>query len=116
MLLPILIGVLATKAVLLPLFLKALTFLSSASFILSNLSFLLSTLIGIKLMVHNISKRSEPPKVEVHHVETAPVVHENINSWNDDDWNRRNNIIPITNDFLINNKTNFSYPNYPYIK
>lgn len=110
---PILIGALATKALLLPIFLKALAFLSSSSFILSNLSILLSMLIGIKLMVHNISKRSEPPKVEVHHVETTPVVHEN-NSWKEE-WDRRYNIIPVTNEFL-NNQTNFSYPNYPYLR
>lgn len=111
---PILIGALATKALLLPLFLKALTFLSSSSFILSKLSLLLSMLIGFKLMIHNISKRSEPSKVEIHHLEATPVLHENDNSWKD--WDRRFDIIPVTNDFLNNNQTSYSYPNYPYIR
>lgn len=111
---PILIGALATKALLLPLFLKALTFLSSSSFILSKLSLILSLIFGIKLMIHNISRRSEPSKVEVHHLEATPEVQENDNSWRD--WDRRINIIPVTNDFLNNNQTSFSYPNYPYIR
>lgn len=113
MIIPILIGALVTKALLLPLFLKALAFLSSSSFIFSNLSFLLSMLVGVKLMVHNISKRSEP-KVEVHHVET-PVVHDNNNSWKDD-WDRKIDIIPVSNEFLNNNQTSYSYPNYPYVR
>lgn len=115
MMIPILIGALVTKALFLPIFLKALAFLSSSSFILSNLSLLMSMLIGIKLMVHNISKRSDPTKVEVHHVETTPVVHDNNNSWRDD-WDRRLNIIPITNDFLNDNQTSYSYPYYPYVR
>lgn len=115
MMIPILIGALVTKALFLPIFLKALAFLSSSSFIISNLSILLSMLIGIKLMVHNISKRSDPPRVEVHHVETTPVVHDNNNSWRED-WDRRLNIIPVTNDFLNNNQTSYSYPYYPYVR
>lgn len=51
-----------------PLFVKAVSFLSSASFVFSKMSLLASLILGLKLFLSNNNQNSGDSKVEIVHV------------------------------------------------
>lgn len=73
---PVMIGLLIAKAIILPMLLKALTIMSSASFVLSSMSLLTSVLLGFKWFLtssqqpqqQSVMRMQEPAKVEIVHV------------------------------------------------
>lgn len=64
---PVLIGVALSKLLLFPLFVKTVTFLSSAAFVLSKMSLLTSLILGLKFFLANTNQNNES-KVEIVHV------------------------------------------------
>lgn len=90
MLYPVLIGLFIAKAIIFPMLLKALTIMSSASFMLSKMSLITSVLLGFKWFLSSqqpvqsqqptILRVPESPKVEVVHVP--------MKKYND--WDREN--------------------------
>lgn len=64
---PVLIGLFITKMIMFPMFVKAVTFLSSASFVFSKMSLLASLILGLKFFLTNNNQQGES-KVEIVHV------------------------------------------------
>lgn len=64
---PVLIGLLITKMIMFPLFVKAVTILSSASFVFSKMSLLASLILGLKFFLTNNQQQGDS-KVEIVHV------------------------------------------------
>lgn len=65
---PIMIGIFMTKMIILPLFLKAVTILSSAAFVFSKMSLLASLILGLKFFLSNQNGNQGESKVEIVHV------------------------------------------------
>lgn len=68
---PILVGLVTAKSIIIPLFFKAVVVLSKFSFFVSTLSFIISSILGIKVLLlsNNNSRRSnDNTRVEVVHV------------------------------------------------
>lgn len=68
---PLIVGLITAKSILLPLFFKAVVVLSKFSFFVSTLSFIISSILGIKVLLlsNNNSRRSnDNTRVEVVHV------------------------------------------------
>lgn len=88
---PVLIGLFMTKMIVFPLLLKALTIMSSASFVLSKMSLLTSVLLGFKWFLTNNQQQpmaqaprpAEPAKVEIVHVP--------MKKYETGDWDREAN-------------------------
>lgn len=102
---PVMIGLLIAKAIILPMLLKALTIMSSASFVLSGLSLLTSVLLGFKWFLtsqqpqqQSIMRMQEPAKVEIVHV---PI--KKFNDWDREADHHHGGTGPVMNE---------SYDNY----
>lgn len=88
---PVLIGLFMTKMIVFPLLLKALTIMSSASFVISKMSLLTSVLLGFKWFLTNnqqqqmtpVARPAEPAKVEIVHVP--------MKKYESGDWDREAN-------------------------
>lgn len=66
---PVLMGLFIAKLIIFPLLLKALTFMSSASFVLSKMSLLSTIMLGFKwFLTQNTQQPQQESKVEVVHV------------------------------------------------
>lgn len=64
---PVIIGVFITKMIMFPLFVKAVTILSSAAFMFSKMSLLASLVLGLKFFLSNNNQNNDS-KVEIVHV------------------------------------------------
>lgn len=64
---PIVIGLVITKMIMFPLFVKAVTILSSAAFVFSKMSLLASLILGLKFFLTNNNQNNDS-KVEIVHV------------------------------------------------
>lgn len=64
---PIIIGLFITKMIMFPMFVKAVTILSSAAFVFSKMSLLASLILGLKFFLAN-SYQNNDSKVEIVHV------------------------------------------------
>ncbi|XP_055698529.1 uncharacterized protein LOC129798991 isoform X2 [Phlebotomus papatasi] len=68
---PLIVGLITAKSIIIPLIFKSIILLSKSAFVLSSLSFLVSIVLGIKVLVlHSLHSKagSESTKVEVVHV------------------------------------------------
>ncbi len=66
---PVLMGLFIAKIIIFPLLLKALTIMSSASFVLSKMSLLSTIMLGFKwFLTQNVMQTQQESKVEVVHV------------------------------------------------
>lgn len=98
---PILIGLITAKSIIIPLIIKAVVILSKFSFFVSSLSFIISFILGIKVLLlsNNANKRSsDNTRVEVVHV---PLQHK-YPSYSSGGWSDRgseNKFIPITGEY-----------------
>lgn len=76
---PVIIGLFITKMIMFPLFVKAVTILSSASFVFSKMSLLASLILGLKFFLTNHNQQGEN-KVEIVHVP--------LKKFGNSDWDR----------------------------
>ena len=95
---PIIVGLITAKSILIPLFFKAVVVLSKFSFFVSTLSFIISSILGVKVLLlsNNNSRRSnDNTRVEVVHVPLQQKYPPTYSSgWSDRD--SENKFIPIT--------------------
>lgn len=63
---PVIIGLFITKMIMFPMFVKAVTILSSAAFVFSKMSLLASLILGLKFFLTNQNQNDS--KVEIVHV------------------------------------------------
>lgn len=64
---PVMIGLFITKMIVFPLFVKAVTIMSSAAFVFSKMSLLASLILGLKFFLTN-NHQNNDSKVEIVHV------------------------------------------------
>lgn len=64
---PVLIGLVITKMIMFPLFVKVVTILSSSAFVFSKMSLLASLILGLKFFLSNNAQNNDS-KVEIVHV------------------------------------------------
>lgn len=90
MLYPVLIGLFIAKAIIFPMLLKALTIMSSASFMLSKMSLLTSVLLGFKWFLSSQTpmQQQQPTILRVPDSPKVEVVHVPVKKYND--WDREN--------------------------
>lgn len=65
---PLLVGFIITKMILFPLFVKAITIMSSSAYVFSKMSLLASIIFGLKLFLTGQNHNSGDNKVEIVHV------------------------------------------------
>lgn len=75
---PIIIGMVITKMIMFPLFIKAVTILSSAAFVFSKMSLLTSLILGMKFFLANNHHNNNDSKVEIVHV---PMKKYGVSDW-----------------------------------
>lgn len=85
---PILIGFFITKMIMFPLFVKAVTIMSSAAFVFSKMSLLASLILGLKFFLAN-SYQNNDSKVEIVHVP--------LKKYGGADWDRETSESKIHN-------------------
>lgn len=97
---PIIVGLITAKSIIIPLFFKAVVVLSKFSFFVSTLSFIISSILGIKVLLlsNNNNRRSnDNTRVEVVHVplqQKYPTTYSSSSGWIDRDSESK--FIPIT--------------------
>lgn len=111
---PVMIGLFIAKVIIFPILLKALTVMSSASFVLSKMSLLTSLLLGFKWFLTNNnhqqqSRPAEPSKVEIVHV---PMKKMN-NDWDRETDNKYH--IPVMNEHYDSYYTDHELKPTPYV-
>lgn len=95
-------GLITAKSIIIPLFFKAVVVLSKVSFFVSTLSFIISSILGIKVLLlsNNNSRRSnDNTRVEVVHVplqQKYPTTYSSSSSGGWIDRDSENKFIPIT--------------------
>lgn len=98
---PIIVGLITAKSIIIPLFFKAVVVLSKFSFFVSTLSFIISSILGIKVLLlsNNNNRRSnDNTRVEVVHVplqQKYPTTYSSSHSAGWIDRDSENKFIPI---------------------
>lgn len=90
---PVLIGIGLTKMFMFPLFLKAVTIMSSAAFVFSKMSLLASIILGLKFFLTN-NRNNNDSKVEIVHVP--------LKKYGGGDWDREASDAKLHNVFADN--------------
>lgn len=90
---PILIGIFITKMIMFPLFVKAVTILSSSAFMFSKMSLLASLVLGLKFFLTNNNQNNDS-KVEIVHVP--------LKKYGGSEWDRETSETKLHNMFTDN--------------
>lgn len=91
---PIVIGLVITKMIMFPMFVKVVTILSSSAFVFSKMSLLASLILGLKFFLSN-NHQNNDSKVEIVHVP--------LKKYGNHDWDRETSETKFHNSIIADN-------------